>query len=170
MAADTAHHHPLTALGDWRLSQPSTSPLRAPACVRDARAPLIVSFQLRLPLFVKLLLDLRAGGTGACPLVSAGLSMSSPRWLDDFHVSSHNLFRCCTATLPHHISVMSTKWRGSPKRHHTGLRGVETWGSQYTYIPHSAFNCPFIVPPAVFTVRMHVDAQPLFPPHPCGRY
>ena len=113
---------------------------------------------------------LRAGGSGAGPLVSAGLSMSSLCWLDGFHVSSHNLFMCCTATLPHHILVMSTKWRGSPKRHHTGLRGVETWGSQYTYIPHSAFNCPFIVPPAVFTVRMHVDAQPLFPPHPCGRY
>ena len=37
--------------------------------------------------------DLRAGGSGAGPLVSAGLSMSSLCWLDDFHVSSHNLFR-----------------------------------------------------------------------------
>ena len=134
-----------------------------------------VSFQLRLPLIAKPWLKGRVSGAG--PLVSAGLGMSSLCWLDGFHVSSHNLFRCCTATLPHHIPVMSTKWRGSPKRHHTGLRGVETWGSQYTYITHSAFNCPYIVPPEVFTVqarrlprfspRVHCHSSP---PHPCDEY
>ena len=120
--------------------------------------------------------DLRAGGSGAWSLVSTGLSRSSQCRRDDVHVSHHNLCRCSAATLPHHIHVMSTTWRGSPKRHHTGLRGAEKFGPQI-HTSHSAFNCPCIVPPGVFTVqarrlprfspRVHCHSSP---PHPCDEY